>query len=92
MDVAFVGLGAMGREMAANLVKAGHEVRVWNRSAGPVEDLVRKGAKAAADPRDAFRGVVFSMLADDAAVRDIFLARGLLDSAPVGTVHVNMAP
>jgi 3-hydroxyisobutyrate dehydrogenase-like beta-hydroxyacid dehydrogenase len=91
MDVAFVGLGAMGREMAANLVKAGHEVRVWNRSAGPVEDLVRKGAKAAADPRDAFRGVVFSMLADDAAVRDIFLARGLLDSAPVGTVHVNMA-
>jgi 3-hydroxyisobutyrate dehydrogenase-like beta-hydroxyacid dehydrogenase len=91
MDVAFIGLGAMGREMAASLIKAGHEVRVWNRSAGPMEDLVRKGAKAAADPRDAFRGLVFSMLADDDAVRDIFLDRGLLDSAPGGTVHVNMA-
>ena len=91
MDVAFIGLGAMGREMAANLIKAGHEVRVWNRSAGPAEELARKGAKAAADPRDAFRGVVFSMLADDDSVRGIFLDRGLLDGAPAGTIHVNMA-
>jgi prephenate dehydrogenase len=44
MDVGFIGLGAMGREMAANLVKAGHAVRVWNRSRGPAGDLARMGA------------------------------------------------
>ena len=91
MDVGFIGLGAMGREMAANLVKAGHAVRVWNRSRGPVEELVRRGAVAADGPREAFRGVVFSMLADDDAVRGIVLDQGLLETAPPGTVHVNMA-
>lgn len=39
MDVGFMGLGGMGRGMAANLIKAGHRVRVWNRSPGPVQDL-----------------------------------------------------
>ena len=91
MEVGFIGLGAMGREMAATLVKAGHRVRVWNRSRGPVEELARKGAEAVRDPREAFRGIVFSMLADDDAVRAIFLEPGLLESAPAGTVHVNMA-
>ncbi len=91
MDIGFIGLGAMGREMAANLVKAGHAVRVWNRSPGPAEDLARKGAQAVAGPRDAFRGAVFSMLADDDAVRGIFLDQGLLEGAPPGTVHVNLA-
>ena len=91
MDVGFIGLGAMGREMAANLIKAGHAVRVWNRSRGPAEDLARKGAEAVAEPREAFRGVVFSMLADDDAVRGVFLDRGLLAAAPADTIHVNLA-
>jgi 3-hydroxyisobutyrate dehydrogenase-like beta-hydroxyacid dehydrogenase len=91
MDVGFIGLGAMGREMAANLVKAGHAVRVWNRSRGPAEELARKGAQAVGAPRDAFRGVVFSMLADDDAVRGVFLDQGLLEGAPADTVHLNLA-
>ena len=91
MEVGFIGLGAMGREMAARLLEAGHKVRVWNRSRAPVEELARKGAEAVSEPRAAFRGVVFSMLADDDAVRGIFLDQGLLESAPPGTVHVNMA-
>ena len=43
MDVGFIGLGAMGKAMAANLTKAEHRVRVWNRSREPVDELVRRG-------------------------------------------------
>ena len=81
----------MGRGMAANLVAAGHRVRVWNRSRGPVEELVRRGAEPAAEPREAFGEVLISLLADDAAVRDVVLAPGMLEAAPAGAIHVNMA-
>jgi 3-hydroxyisobutyrate dehydrogenase-like beta-hydroxyacid dehydrogenase len=91
MDVGFIGLGGMGRAMAANLVKAGHRVRVWNRSRGPVDELAREGAEPVGEARLVFGGIVLSMLADDAAVRQVLLAPGLLESAPPGTVHVNMA-
>jgi 3-hydroxyisobutyrate dehydrogenase-like beta-hydroxyacid dehydrogenase len=91
MEVNFIGLGAMGRAMAATLLKAGHRVRVWNRSRAPVEDLTRQGAEAVDQPRMAFNGNVISMLADDNAVGQVFLDQGLLESAPAGTVHVNMA-
>jgi 3-hydroxyisobutyrate dehydrogenase-like beta-hydroxyacid dehydrogenase len=91
MDLGFIGLGAMGRPMAANLIAAGHRVRVWNRSRAAVEEIARKGAEPAHEVRDAFRGIVFSMLADDDAVRETFLAKGLLESASPGTVHANMA-
>ncbi|HEU5042423.1 MAG TPA: NAD(P)-dependent oxidoreductase [Gemmatimonadales bacterium] len=91
MDVGFLGLGAMGRAVAANLLKAGHRVRVWNRSPGAAAELARAGAEAAAEPALAFAGVVFSMLADDQALRETVLDRGLLERAPAGTVHVNLA-
>jgi 3-hydroxyisobutyrate dehydrogenase-like beta-hydroxyacid dehydrogenase len=90
MDVGFIGLGAMGSRIAGNLVSAGYQPRVWNRSPGPVDALVRLGARRAAEARDAFMGdVVISMLADDAAVHSVI--DGLLDGAPRGLVHVNMA-
>jgi 3-hydroxyisobutyrate dehydrogenase-like beta-hydroxyacid dehydrogenase len=91
MDVGFIGLGAMGRAMAGRLVAAGHRVRVWNRSRAAVDELVGAGAEAASEARAAFGGVVISMLADDAAVRETILDPGLPASAPAGTVHVNMA-
>jgi 3-hydroxyisobutyrate dehydrogenase-like beta-hydroxyacid dehydrogenase len=91
MDVGFIGLGAMGRAMAGRLVAAGHRVRVWNRSRAAVDELVRAGAEAASEAREAFGGVVISMLADDDAVRETILDPGLPGSAPAGTVHVNMA-
>jgi 3-hydroxyisobutyrate dehydrogenase-like beta-hydroxyacid dehydrogenase len=91
MQSSFIGLGAMGRGMAANLIKAGHHVRVWNRSRKPMDDLVHQGAEPAHDARAAFGGIVFSMLSDDSAVREVFLAPGMLEAAPPGTIHVNMA-
>lgn len=92
MITGFIGLGAMGAPMAANLVRAGQHVRVWNRSAGPVEALVAQGAEAAADPADAARvDVLFSMLADDTATRAAVVDGGGLDALAPGAVHVNMA-
>ena len=90
MDIGFIGLGTMGAHIAENLVKAGHHVRVWNRSRGPVDALARLGAQPVSTARDAFRGdAVISMLADDDAVRAVI--DPLLDGAPKGLVHVNLA-
>jgi 3-hydroxyisobutyrate dehydrogenase-like beta-hydroxyacid dehydrogenase len=92
MDVGFLGLGAMGRAMAANLIAAGHRVRVWNRSRAAIDQLIAKGATAAATPQDAFAGdAVISMLADDAAAKSVVLDSGALNAATAGLVHVNMA-
>jgi 3-hydroxyisobutyrate dehydrogenase-like beta-hydroxyacid dehydrogenase len=91
MDIGFIGLGAMGSAMAANLLRAGYRVRVWNRTPGAVEALARQGAEPAAEPALAFRGTVFSMLADDTAVREVILAPGVLEAAPPDTIHVNLA-
>ena len=61
-----------GEAIATNLLKAGHTVRVWNRSRERAEPLAAVGAQIVDTPADAFRGdAVFSMLADDAA-RAIF--------------------
>lgn len=82
----------MGRAMAANLIKAGHRVRVWNRSRGPVDELARQGAHGVATAREAFRGdAVISMLPTDDVVRSVIVAGGLLDDASPDLVHVNMA-
>lgn len=92
MDVGFIGLGHMGQAIVANLVKAGHTVRVWNRSPGPVQEAARAGATAVGSPAAAFAGdAVFSMLADDDAVREAIAASGALAQAKQGLVHVNMA-
>lgn len=90
MDIGFIGLGSMGSAMAANLVKAGHDVKVWNRS--PEAARAVAGATPVAAPQDAFGGeAVLTMLADDAAVRAVVLESGALAAAPKGLVHVMMA-
>jgi 3-hydroxyisobutyrate dehydrogenase-like beta-hydroxyacid dehydrogenase len=92
MEIGLIGLGAMGSGIAANLLKAGHHLRVWNRSPGPLEDLVRKGAERAATPADVFdRAVVFTMLSDDAAIRAVILDGGVLKKARRDTIHVVMS-
>jgi 3-hydroxyisobutyrate dehydrogenase-like beta-hydroxyacid dehydrogenase len=92
MEIGFLGLGAMGRAMAARLVSAGHRVRVWNRSPGPAGELAQQGAEAVGAPAEAFLGeVAISMLADDDAYRSIGLPGPLLDQAPRGMIHLNMA-
>ena len=92
MDIGFIGIGGMGSAMALNALKAGHTVRVWNRSPEATRPLADEGATVVASPEEAFAGdAVFSMLADDAALRAVLIDSGLLKRAPKGIVHANMA-
>jgi len=93
VQLGFIGLGAMGRAMVANLLRARHRVTVWNRTPGPAEALRALGAEVAAEPGDAMVGeALLTMLADDDAVRQVILEGGVLDGGSSGrTAHVNMA-
>jgi 3-hydroxyisobutyrate dehydrogenase-like beta-hydroxyacid dehydrogenase len=92
MKIGFIGLGRMGHHVAANLLKAGHQVTVWNRSLAPVQALAEKGATAAKSPEEAVKGdAVFSMLSNDQVMREIGLAGPLLEKAAKGLIHVNLA-
>jgi 3-hydroxyisobutyrate dehydrogenase-like beta-hydroxyacid dehydrogenase len=87
MDIGFVGLGRMGIGMARNLAAAGHRVRAWNRS--PVDSAELPGVELLGDAAEAFESeVVFTMLADDAAIRQVVLDAGQLAQARRGLVHV----
>lgn len=92
MHIGFIGLGQMGSAIATNLVKAGHEVKVWNRSPEKAAPLVAAGATLAASPADAASGeIVFTMLADDKAVEAVTLGeRGML-AAPAKPIHVSLS-
>jgi 3-hydroxyisobutyrate dehydrogenase len=88
--VAVLGTGIMGGPMARNLLRAGHEVRVWNRTREKAESLVGDGAEVAPTPADAVRGVeiVLTMLADARAVEEAMIERGGLDAISDGVVWI----
>jgi 3-hydroxyisobutyrate dehydrogenase-like beta-hydroxyacid dehydrogenase len=93
MEIGFIGLGHMGTAMAANLVKAGHEVSVFNRSPGKAGGLLELGAREVASVAAACDAeTVITMLADDEAASAIALAGdGLLACLPKGAIHVSMS-
>ena len=89
MKIGFIGLGQMGRGMAANLIKAGHEVALYNRTAEKARGL---GGRVAASPADAARDaeVVFTMLADDKALEAAaYGEHGFIGALPQGAIHVS---
>lgn len=87
MKIGFIGLGQMGSAIAANLIAAGHEVTVWNRSAVKADALVDTGATRAERPVDAAQGdLVMTMLADDHAVDGVVFGAGGIAGAPA--VHI----
>lgn len=90
-QVAILGLGTMGSAMAANLLKAGHSLTVYNRTAAKALPLVSAGARLASTPAEAAKGasIILSMLADDAASRAVWLGRdGALAAAEKGAILV----
>jgi 3-hydroxyisobutyrate dehydrogenase-like beta-hydroxyacid dehydrogenase len=93
MQVGFIGLGSMGSGMAANLLKAGHALTVYNRTPAKAEALVAEGATLAKTPREVARGdVVITMLADDAAVEGVvFGADGVLAGLKTLSIHISMS-
>jgi 3-hydroxyisobutyrate dehydrogenase-like beta-hydroxyacid dehydrogenase len=93
MKIGFIGLGRMGMRMATNLVSAGHDLTVFNRSPGRSASLVVLGAHEAVHLAEACGGsAVISMLANDEAATDITLAKGgIIDYLPKGAIHVSMS-
>jgi len=91
MKVGFIGLGQMGSGMAGNLLKAKHEVSIYNRTAGKTEDLVRLGAKAPGEISVvSMSDAVITMLANDAAVENVVFGNyGVLMSLPRNAVHIS---
>lgn len=92
MRVAFLGLGAMGMPIAANLAKAGHQLMLWNRSHKALHGFDAP-PPVAASPAEAVRHAeaAFTMLADDHAVEEVVLRQGMLDAMPADCVHVSMS-
>jgi 3-hydroxyisobutyrate dehydrogenase-like beta-hydroxyacid dehydrogenase len=94
VKIAFIGLGNMGSHMARNLLRAGHNVTVWNRTLSKAEALRASGAKVAKSPAESAKEVeaVITMLADDHAVEAAVLAPGgVLETLPKGAVHISMS-
>jgi len=91
MKVGFVGLGHMGSGMAANLLKAGHVVSVYNRTTAKIEPLVSLGAEAAKSVADVSKNdAVFTMLANDNAVRSVVYGdKGILAHLAKGAIHIS---
>ena len=80
MRIGFIGLGSMGTAIARNLVKAGHDVRAWNRTAVAPDTV--PGMTLLDDAADAFQTeVVFTMLSDDAVIREVIIEPALLKHA-----------
>jgi 3-hydroxyisobutyrate dehydrogenase-like beta-hydroxyacid dehydrogenase len=76
--VGLIGLGLMGHPMGANLLKAGHELTVWNRTASRGDDLVAQGAKRGAAPREvaAASEVILTIVSDPPALESVLWGEG----------------
>jgi 3-hydroxyisobutyrate dehydrogenase len=93
--IAFLGLGAMGSRMAQRLIDAGYDVTVWNRTPAAAENFTAKGAKAAGTPKTAAANadVVFSMVTDDRAAREIWLdaETGAANGLKAGAIAIEVS-
>jgi len=93
MKVGFIGLGRMGAGMAANLIKAGHELTLYNRTPGKADALLALGATRAGSIAAACRGeAIISMVANDEALHAIALGEsGVVASGAAGLTHISMS-
>ena len=92
MKIGFIGLGKMGRVMAARLLEVGHELTVYNRSSAAAEPLKAKGATIAQQAGDVLGAeIVITMLSDDAAVEAVWIESGLVGKLRASGIHLNMA-
>lgn len=91
--IGFIGLGIMGQPMARNLINAGYEVTVWNRSRPGIDALVSDGANEAANPFEVARAsdIVITIVGDSPDVEEVALGpNGIIGGACDGLVHIDM--
>ncbi|MDX6445253.1 MAG: hypothetical protein QOH71_2327 [Blastocatellia bacterium] len=94
MKAGFIGLGNMGSAIARNLIKAGHDLTVYNRTRSRAEPFASLGARIAETPSEAAADadVLVTMLADDAAVEAVIFSPGNAIAALAGgAVHISMS-
>lgn len=94
MKIGFVGLGIMGKPMARNLMKAGHEVVVFNRSKGAIDELVADGAIGATSAANVAElcSVIVTMLPNSPHVEAVVCGEGgILETAKAGTIVIDMS-
>jgi len=91
--VTFLGIGLMGGPQARNLLKAGFDVTVWNRSIAKAEALRPFGARVCASPADAVReaDIIVVMLENGPVVADVLFRQGVLDACKPGSIVVDMS-
>jgi 3-hydroxyisobutyrate dehydrogenase-like beta-hydroxyacid dehydrogenase len=90
----FIGLGNMGTPIAANLLKAGFGLRVYNRTASRATPLTAKGATLVSSPADVAQpgGIVLTMLADDRAIEEVcFPAGSFVERLGPGGIHISLS-
>src|SRR6266481_3702771 len=91
--ISYLGLGTMGSGMASNLLKAGYELTVWNRSTEKCEPFRRNGAHVADTPADAVRDadlVMYSLSNDQAVEEVVFGPEGILSGINEGQTAIDM--
>ncbi|WP_254847989.1 NAD(P)-dependent oxidoreductase, partial [Paenibacillus amylolyticus] len=92
MKVSFIGLGNMGLPMAQNLLKAGYDVVIFNRTPEKAEPLIKQGARYVQTPLEAAKesNLVITMLSDDDALREIVEGpTGVLNGLSENGIHVS---
>jgi 3-hydroxyisobutyrate dehydrogenase len=92
--IGFIGLGLMGQGMSKNLVKAGYEVTVWNRTKSKVEPLIEVGAKAVKNPKEVAENadVVISIVTGSSDVEEVLLgSKGAILGAKEGDIFIDMS-
>ncbi len=94
LKIGFIGMGIMGRPMARNLLRAGHQVTVYNRTRARAEELLADGAKVAATPRDCAQGneIVITIVTDSPDVEAVVLGKdGAAETLPPGATLIDMS-
>ena len=91
--IGFIGLGLLGLPMATNLLNAGYDLRVYNRTASKAEPLVARGAKLMAGPADVVTtgGIVVSVVWDGAALESVVMSAGFLETLGPDGIHLSMS-
>jgi len=92
--IGFIGLGIMGKPMSKNLLKAGHELVVFNRSREAVKELVSEGAEAASSPKEVAErcSLIITMLPNSPQVREVVLGpNGVIEGVRPGTMVIDMS-
>ena len=92
--IGFIGLGIMGKPMSLNLLKAGYEIMVYNRSSKSIEELVKAGAEAGASPKVVAEqcDIIITMLPDSPQVREVILGpNGVIEGVRPGAIVIDMS-